>query len=238
MGQDRSLDGVTALVTGAARGVGRAVCQRLAGLGARVVGTDVLPVGDDVGCAVTVRADLADPDDCAKVVEAGQGATVVVNSAGLLRPQALEDISVADFDHVMAVNLRATFLVCQAFAPVMAAGGWGRIVNFSSVNAHTGGTTSAPYAAAKAGVLGLTRALAKQYARQGVTVNAIAPAAVDTELNAFLTPEGRAQVEAAVPVGRFSTPEEFAGVVAFLVGDSAGFITGQTIDVNGGWIMR
>lgn len=229
--------GRTALVTGAARGVGKAVGVRLAELGYQVVATDVLPVDLGVG-EIAVSADLADPTDCQRIVDSAPDASVVVNAAGLLRPQALEEISLPDFDHVMAVNLRSVFLICQQLVPRMAARGWGRVVNFSSINAHTGGTTSATYSAAKAGVLGLTRALARAYAGAGVTVNAVAPAAVDTELNSFLSPDQRRAIELQVPVGRFSQPEELAAVVEFLVGDDAGFITGQTIDVNGGWLMR
>jgi len=115
--------------------------------------------------------------------------------------------------------------------------GKGRIINFSSVVARTGGTTSAAYAAAKAGVITFTKSIAKEYAKKGITANSIAPAAIDTELNSFLTPEGRAKLENDIPVGRFSTPQEFADIVMFMASDSAGFITGATLDVNGGWVM-
>ena len=110
-------------------------------------------------------------------------------------------------------------------------------MSYSSINARTGGTTSAAYAAAKAGVIGLTKSIARIYALSGVTANVITPAAVDTELNHFLTPGGRAAIEAQIPLGRFSTPEEQAAAAMFLISDGAAYITGATIDVNGGWVM-
>jgi len=150
----------------------------------------------------------------------------------------IEDVTPSDFDRAIAINLRSVFFLAQGFAPPMLEQGWGRIINFSSVVAHTGGVTSAAYAAAKAGVIAMTKSMARKYAPDAVTVNSIAPAAIDTPLNAFLTPEQRADIEAAIPLGRFSQPEEFAAVVLFLAGEDAGYITGATIDVNGGWVMN
>jgi NAD(P)-dependent dehydrogenase (short-subunit alcohol dehydrogenase family) len=162
---------------------------------------------------------------------------VLVNAAGLLRPQNFLEMTVDDFDKAVAVNLRSVFQLCQGVIPSMLDKGKGRIINFSSVVARTGGTTSGAYAAAKAGVLTLTKSIAKEYAKKGITANSIAPAAIDTELNSFLTPEGRAKLENDIPVGRFSTPQEFADIVMFMASDSASFITGATLDVNGGWVM-
>ena len=183
------------------------------------------------------QVDLGEPDVGRRIVEEAPDADILVNAAGLLRPAAFDELSVDDFDEAIAVNLRSVFLLSQAVAGGMAERGWGRIVSYSSVNARTGGTTSAAYAASKAGVIALTKSIARIYALSGVTANVIAPAAVDTELNHFLTPEGRAAIEAQIPMGRFSTPEEQAAAAVFLVSDGAAFITGATIDINGGWLM-
>lgn len=230
-----SLAGRRAIVTGAARGVGRSVVEALVEAQLDVCGVDIAPVTVS-GCR-EVRADLGDPDVGRAVTAAFPDADILINAAGLLRPSPFEELTVAGFDEAVAVNLRSVFLLSQAVIGGMAERGFGRIVSYSSVNARTGGTTSAAYAAAKAGVIALTKSIARAYAGQGVTVNVIAPAAIDTELNSFLTPEGRAAVESQIPVGRFSTPEEQAAVALFLIGPGAGYITGATIDVNGGWVM-
>lgn len=230
------LTGKRAVVTGAARGVGFSVCQQLTAAGVVVCGVDIAAM-DQADCAARVQADLGDPSIGDIVSASFPDADIVVNAAGLLRPVAFEELTVAGFDEAVAVNLRSVFLLTQAYVPGMAERGWGRIVSYSSVNARTGGTTSAAYAAAKAGVIALTKSVAKIYAARGVTANVIAPAAIDTELNSFLTPEGRAAVEAQIPIGRFSTPDEQAAVARFLLTDGAAYITGATIDVNGGWVM-
>lgn len=224
-----------ALVTGSARGTGRAIAERLQSLGIEVVGSDVL---EQPGAPFPVIAtDLADAEACARLAREAGEVDILVNAAGRLEPRTIEGTTVADFDRAIAINLRATFILCQAIAPKLKAKGWGRIVNFSSVVAHTGGTTSPAYAAAKAGVIAITKTFARELARHGVTVNNIAPAAIDTPLNAFLTQEQRDGIVAAIPVGRFSRPVEFAAAVAFLVSDEAGYVTGATLDVNGGWRM-
>lgn len=224
------------LVTGAARGVGLAVCQSAKAMGAQVVGVDINNIPNEAVNRSFV-GDLADPDFCEKVINDSGPVDILVNAAGLLRPQKFSEISWQEFDITVAVNLRSVFMLCQGVLPEMVKRSRGRIINFSSVVARTGGTTSASYAAAKAGVIALSKSIAKEYAKHGITVNSIAPAAIDTELNSFLTAEGRAKLEQDIPVGRFSTPQEFADIVMFLASDSAGFITGATLDVNGGWVM-
>lgn len=224
-----------ALVTGSARGAGRAIAERLQSLGIEVIGSDVL---EQAGAPfATISADLASADDCIRLAGDAGDVDILVNAAGRLEPRTIANTTVDDFDRAIAINLRSTFLLCQALAPRLKDKGWGRIVNFSSVVARTGGTTSPAYAAAKAGVIAITKTFARELAAHGVTVNNIAPAAIDTPLNAFLTPEDRERIVNAIPVGRFSQPREFAAVVAFLVSDDAGYITGATVDVNGGWVM-
>lgn len=231
-----SLAGKRVLVTGGARGVGLAVCRTAKAAGAWVGALDINEIPADAVDAAFI-GDLGDAAFCRSVLDGVGHVDILVNAAGLLRPRQLSDMTVDEFDYAVAVNLRSVFQLCQGVVPGMVAQKWGRIVNFSSVNARTGGTTSAAYAAAKAGVIALSKSIAKDVAKSGVTVNSIAPAAIDTELNSFLSPEARAKLENDIPVGRFSTAQEFADIVMFLVGDSAGFITGATLDVNGGWVM-
>jgi len=154
-----------------------------------------------------------------------------VNNAGITRPQKLEDISERDWDEILAVNLKSCFLATQAVVPEMRLHRWGRIVNLSSVAAQLGGVVGPHYAASKAGILGLTHAYAALLSREGITVNAIAPALVETDM---VRSNPRASA-ALIPAGRFGDVEEVADVVVMLAGN--GYITGQTINVNGGWYM-
>jgi 3-oxoacyl-[acyl-carrier protein] reductase len=230
-----TFDGRRVVVTGTASGAGRASAQSISDAGGSVIGVDIADQGDVPW--TTVQADLSKSDDVERVLGEIGEVDILVNAHGVLRPQEVEDITADDFDLAIAINLRSVFLLCQGVVGGMAERGWGRLINFSSVVAHTGGVTSAAYAAAKAGVIAMSKSMARRFASDGVTVNSIAPAAIDTPLNAFLTDEQRADIEAAIPVGRFSRPEEFAAVVVFLASEDAGYITGATIDVNGGWVM-
>ncbi len=156
---------------------------------------------------------------------------ILVNNAGITRPQPIDEITEQDWDEVLAVNLKSVFLVTQAVLPGMRAAKWGRIINLSSVAAQTGGVIGPHYAASKAGIQGLTHSYAALLAKEGITVNAIAPALIETDMmrdNPRATP-------ALIPVGRFGTVDEVADVVVMLA--TNGYITGQTINVNGGWYM-
>jgi 3-oxoacyl-[acyl-carrier protein] reductase len=219
-----------ALVTGSARGIGRAVAEALAADGLEVIGVDLAPT--DGG----IRADLGDAGECARLAaEAGQ-VDVLVNNAAVLFRTALEDFTVEEFDATIAVNLRAVFLLSQMLAPGMAARGFGRIVNVSSIGARDGRLShGAAYAASKAGVLALTRSFARRYGGSGVTANTVAPGAVETEMSASIPAERRAAYLADIPAARFCAPAEVAAAVAFLAGDGASFVNGATLDVNGGW---
>jgi NAD(P)-dependent dehydrogenase (short-subunit alcohol dehydrogenase family) len=229
-----------ALVTGSARGIGRAIAEALAASGHQVVGADVLPQ-DPAGLARAVRVDLADPEAGGRLVREVGRVDVLVNNAAVLIEQPLETVTPADFDRTVAVNLRAVFFLCQAAAPAMAARGWGRIVNVSSVGARTGGMAgTAVYAATKAGMLALTRNFARAFGPRGVTVNAVAPGAVDAPMaqgQMERAPEFRERLLREVPLRRMAAPAEIAAVVAFLASDAASFVTGATLDANGGWLM-
>jgi len=222
-------------VTGSARGIGRAIAGALDEQGLEVVGVDVLEQADGP-CSSTIRADLADPVECRRVLDEAGRVDVLVNNAAIVFRTAVEDFTVEEFDRTVAVNMRAVFLLSQACAPAMAARGWGRIVNVSSIGARDGrlahGTV---YAATKAGVTVMARSFARRYGPAGVTTNVVAPGGVETEMVAGIEPETRAQYLADIPAGRFCAPEEVAAVVAFLVGESAAFVNGATLDVNGGW---
>ena len=225
----------TVVVTGSARGIGRATAEIFSQTGATVFGVDIADQGNVPW--ETISIDLGEIDAAEKVLETVPNAEILVNVHGLLEPLTIEDTTVQDFDRAIAINLRSVFFLCQKFAPVMAANGWGRIINFSSVVARTGSFSSAAYAAAKAGVIGTTKSFARRYAAEGVTVNSVVPAAVDTELNSFLKAKQRETIISEIPVGRFSEPEEFVQAIMFLSSDGAGFITGSSLDINGGWVM-
>ena len=241
----REIEGKVALVTGAARGIGRAIAVALAREGAHValnyhtsaaqatqVCAEIAAAG---GTAVAMGADVSQAEQVRLLVAAVSAALgppeILVNNAGISRVQRPEEIAESDWDEVLAVNLKSAFLMTQAVLPAMRARRWGRIINISSVAAQTGGVVGAHYAASKAGMLGMTRHYALALAKEGITVNAIAPALVDTDM-VRSNPRARPDL---IPVGRFGTVEETASVAVLLATNA--YITGQTINVNGGWFV-
>jgi 3-oxoacyl-[acyl-carrier protein] reductase len=240
------LSGKVALVTGASRGIGRAIALALAQAGADVAINFLNRAESAEAAAVEVRryarraavfqADVAVATEVQRLVLGVQeqfgGIDILVNNAGIASPRRIEDITEDDWDRTIAVNLTSCFLATQAALPGMRARHWGRIINVSSVAAQTGGVVGPHYAASKAGMLGLTRAYAQRLAREGVTVNAIAPALVETEMVAS-NPNARPD---HIPVGRYGLPVEVAQAAVMLALN--GYVTGQTINVNGGWYMN
>jgi len=236
------LTGRVALVTGGNRGIGRAVTLALAEAGVDIAlnyhsrENDAEQVRSQVESygrrCVIVRADVSVATDVSRMIKFIEGVlapvTILVNNAGIARPQALEEITEEDWDEIIDVNLKSVFLVTQAVLPSMRTGRWGRIINMSSVAAQTGGTVGPHYAASKAGILGLTHSYALLLTKEGITVNAIAPGLIETEMIAGI-PQSRPE---RIPIGRFGTTHEVADVVVMLVRN--GYITGQTINVNGG----
>jgi 3-oxoacyl-[acyl-carrier protein] reductase len=244
------LGGRTALITGAARGIGLSIACALARCGAAVALVDVdagsLPEAARlVGMrTLPIQADVSQPDDARRAVQTTvshfDGLDILVNNAGICPLTAFAEIPGEEWDRVLAVNLKGPFLCCQAALPHLRRSGCqGRIVNVASVAGQMGGVAvGAHYAAAKAGLIGLTKSLARLLAPEGVTVNCVAPGTTETDLIASWPQVTRAAVQAQIPLGRFAQPEEIAEAVCFLASDRAAFITGTTLDVNGGLWMR
>jgi len=240
------LSGRTALVTGAAGGIGRAIAVRLAAAGARIALVDrdaaaLARVAADLGDSATpFVVDLADPGSIASGIAAVlaqfQRVDILVNNAGILSPNKLAGTTLAEWQSLMAVNLDAAFLLTQAVVPGMRANGWGRLINMSSYAWKSGGLTAGTaYSVSKAAMVGLTFSSARELTGTGITANAVAPAyVVSPMIMEQLTETQRAAQLAAIPVGRFCEPEEVAHTVAFLASPLAGFITGGIIDMNGG----
>ena len=246
------LEGKVALITGAAQGMGRAVAARMAAAGARLALNDRNPQtlratataleGKGVGVEA-VPGDVSSGGDVARMVERALerfGAIhVLVNNAGVLMPTAVIDIEEEEWDRVVNVNLKGTYLCSRAVLPAMRREGWGRIVNFSSTAGKNVSTLGgAHYTAAKAGVLGFTRHLAKEEAPHGITVNAVCPGLIDTEMvRNTIGAERRRSYARSFPISRLGKPGEVAELVAFLASDRAAYITGASLDINGGDLM-
>ena len=239
------LAGKVALVTGASRGIGRAVAVALARAGADVAvnyreraeaAAEVHREVEQAGRrAAMVQADVSHSGEVRRMVSDAEQALgpigILVNNAGIARPQQLEEITERDWDELIDINLKSCFLVTQAVAPGMRRRRWGRIINISSVAAQVGGVVGPHYAASKAGMIGLTHSYASLLAKEGVTVNAIAPALIATDM---VLQNLRARQD-LIPVGRFGEADEVADACLMLARN--GYITGQTLNINGGWYL-
>ncbi len=235
----------TALVTGAARGIGLAIAIRLAADGARVAVLDLeleaaQAAAKKVGAgAIAIAADVtrtADVDRAVKhVVDAWGRLDILVNNAGITgRSFPIEELNDEDWQRVIATDLTSVFLCCRAAIRVMLGQGAGRIINIASIAGKEGNPTLVPYSSAKAGVIGLTKALAKEVATRGIYVNAVAPAVIGTEMLKQMEPSTVDLLISKIPMGRVGTPEEVAALVAWLASDECSFSTGAVYDLSGG----
>jgi 3-oxoacyl-[acyl-carrier protein] reductase len=245
------LTGKVALVTGASRGIGRAVALKLSDAGAKVA----INFAGNVEKAEEVKAEIEKRggevilvqgkvdnfevvnEIVKKIVETWGTVDILVNNAGINRDNLLIKMSESDFDEVIATNLKGVFNCTKAVARLMMKNRSGRIVNMTSVVGLMGNVSQANYAAAKAGIIGFTKSVAKELATRGVTVNAIAPGFITTDMTAKLSDKIKEETLTQIPMGKFGTPEDVANLAAFLVSEQAAYITGQVINVDGGMAM-
>ncbi|MEF2965144.1 3-oxoacyl-ACP reductase FabG [Paenibacillus sp. M1] len=250
MGTDKSIGEMTVLVTGASRGIGAQIALRFASVGMNVVihymnsheaANEVARQCLDFGAKVfTVSADLRSREQIIRMKEKleshGLKPDILVNNAGISHYGLLSDVDEEVWDDIMAVNLKSVFLCSQIFMPDMISQRFGRIINVSSVWGISGGSCEVAYSAAKGGVNAFTKALAKELAPSGVTVNAVAPGAVKTDMMGRFDEEELRQLEEEIPAGRLGDPGEISSLVYFLALPESGYITGQIISPNGGWV--
>lgn len=226
-----------ALVTGAAQGIGLATCDRLHLEGCSVVGADLVMPGDGrpASCEEFYTVDISDPTDVERLRDDVGAVDILVNSAGVVGPnQPSWEVAVEAWERTIAVNLTGTFNMMRTFIPAMRAAGWGRVVNIASIAGKEGNPNLAAYSASKAGVIGLTKAVAKEVATDGVLVHSVAPAVIATPMNAETDADVLAYMLSRIPMGRAGTATEVADLVGWLASDACSFTTGACHDISGG----
>lgn len=245
------LNGRAAIITGSSRGIGRAIALAVAREGADVlvnyagreaeanaVAGEIRAMGRQ---SLAFRADVSDPAQAAKMVEAAMEAfgrlDILVNNAGITRDNLIPRIKEDDWDAVLSVNLKGSFNCIKSAIRPMLKARWGRVINITSVVGVMGNSGQANYAASKAGLIGLTKSAAREYGSRNITVNAVAPGFIETEMTEKLPGEARNSMLAGIPLGRLGSAGEVAALVVFLAGESASYITGQVIAVDGGMVM-
>ncbi len=246
----RLLENKVAVVTGAGRGIGRAIALKLAGEGAAVAVCDLVAASVEetaaeigktgsqaVGYAVDVSKAAQVTEACEKILKDFERVDVLVNNAGVTRDQLLMRMSEEEWDTVLDINLKGTFLFTKALSRAMLKQRSGRIVNIASIIGLTGNAGQANYAASKAGVIGFTKAVAREFASRGITANAVAPGFIETAMTAKLGEETREALKARIGLGRLGTAEDVANAVLFLASDLASYTTGQVLSVDGGLAM-
>ncbi len=246
-----SLEGKVAVVTGGSRGIGRAICLRLSAMGALVYVNFVSRPGaaeetrdmvvEAGGRAEIVGFDVADSEAVQgalkKIIKEAGSIDILINNAGITKDGLTAMMKEPDWDMVLDTNLKGSFLCAKAAFRSMMKKKWGRIVNISSVSGATGQAGQANYSAAKAGMFGLTKALAREFASRNITVNCVAPGYIATEMTEVLDDAIKEKIKEEIPLASFGSPADIAGAVAYLVSEDGGYVTGQTIHVNGGMYM-
>ena len=245
------LEGKTAVVTGSARGLGKAIALKMAALGANIVLNDIAAsdsldaTADEFKAAgykvAVTRGDVRSSEDVkamiAAAVEAFGSVDILVNNAGITKDKPMAMMSEEDWDIVLDINLKGAFLCTKFAGKQMIKQKYGRIVNMASVAGRYGNQGQANYSASKAGLIGLTKTTAKEFASRGITCNAVAPGMIQSKMTEVLSEEVKKKYLENIPLGRFGTPEDVANVVVFLASDDASYVTGQVIDIDGGLVM-
>jgi 3-oxoacyl-[acyl-carrier protein] reductase len=246
-----NLEGKVAVVTGGSRGIGRAICIRLASMGALVYINYVSRssaaeetrgiIQEAGGRAEIIRFDVAESDavqNAFKTIIADAGSVdILVNNAGITRDGLMARMKESDWDEVMNTNLKGAFLCAKAASKTMMKKKWGRIINISSVSGVAGNPGQVNYSAAKAGLIGLTKSMAREYASRNITVNSVAPGYIETEMTDYLDEKAQDQIKREIPLGTLGKTEDVAGAVAYLASGDGRYITGQTLHINGGMYM-
>jgi len=246
-----SLQGKVAVVTGGSRGIGRAVCIRLASMGALIyinyvsrseaaeeTRSRILEAGGRAEITGFNVADSAAVQEAfKKVVDEAGSVDILVNNAGITRDGLMARMKESDWDEVISTNLKGAFLCAKAASRTMMKKKWGRIINVASVSGFAGNPGQVNYSAAKAGLVGLTKSMAREYASRNITVNSVAPGYIETEMTDLLDEKTQAQIKGEIPLAVFGTTEDVAGAVAYLVSEDGRYVTGQTLHVNGGMYM-
>jgi 3-oxoacyl-[acyl-carrier protein] reductase len=245
------LKGKTAIVTGASRGIGKAIAEALVKEGASVALVDIDPrplqeassgINEKGGTASSIQTDVSDPEAVermvSEVVQRFGSVDILVNNAGIILRGVFTDLARKDWERVLSVNLGGTFNCCKAVVHHMIEQGGGKIVNVSSIAGKIGDITASPaYGTSKGAINTFTKSLARQLAEFGINVNAVAPHAIETDMSAQWSEEKRRDVVSSIPLKRMGKPEEVAAVVVFLATEGAGFITGEVVNINGGYLM-
>ncbi len=245
-----SLQGKVALVTGSAQGIGKSIARALSEDGADCIISDVnLELAEKAAeeirtfgrKAIALKANVADSDEVSAMIQTGIAELgkidILVNNAGITRDGLLMRMKDEDWDQVLSINLKGAFLCCRAVARPMMKQRSGRIINIASIVGAMGNVGQANYVASKAGLIGLTKTVARELASRGVTCNAVAPGFIDTAMTRSLPEDVKEDLSARIPMGKLGTPEDVAGAVRFLASDAAAYVTGQVIHVNGGMYM-
>lgn len=246
-----NLKGKIALVTGGSRGIGRAICLALAEQGAHVYinyvsrseaaeeTRDLIEKND--GSSAIVGFDIADPEQVQssikKIITESGSLDILVNNAGITRDGLIARMKEADWDAVLTTNLKGAFLCAKAASKAMMKKRWGRIINITSVIGFSGNAGQANYAAAKSGLVGLSKSLAREYASRNISVNCVAPGYIQTDMTDSLSEDVKAKIQSEIPMASLGSVEDVAAAVVFLAGENARYITGQTLHVNGGMYM-